>query len=57
MKYKVRDDYVVKLGKDFYHGGEEVELDDQQAEDYANIIELAEKPKAAPKAKTEATAE
>lgn len=42
MKFKVRDDYVVKLGRDVFKGGEVVELNEQQAADYANIIEPAE---------------
>lgn len=56
MKYKVRDNYVVHLGADFYRGGEVVELDDQQAAGYANIIEPAEPEKPA-KAKAAAKAE
>lgn len=45
MKYIVRDNYAVRLGKDVYHGGEVVELTEQQAADYANIIEpVVEKP-------------
>ena len=54
MKFKVRDDYVVKLGRDVFKGGEVVELDEQQAADFANIIEpaeqVAEKPARAKKA-------
>lgn len=52
MKYKVRDHYVVKVGRDFYKGGEVVELTNEQAEAYANIIEPAEveKPARKPKA-------
>lgn len=42
MKFKVRDDYVVKLGRDVFKGGDMVELTEQQAADFANIIELAE---------------
>lgn len=42
MKYKVRDNFVVKVGRDVFKGGEVVELNEQQAADYANIIELAE---------------
>lgn len=56
MKYKVRDNYVVHLGADFYRGGEVVELDNQQAAGYANIIEPAEPEKPA-KAKAAAKAE
>jgi hypothetical protein len=56
MKYKVRDNYVVHLGADFYRGGEVVELDAQQAAGYANIIEPAEPEKPA-KAKAAAKAE
>lgn len=57
MKYKVRDDYVVKVGRDVFKGGDVVELDDQQAEDYANIIEPAEAPKRAAKKAAEQAAE
>jgi len=53
MKFKVRDDYVVKLGREVFKGGDVVELDEQQAADYANIIELAEQEKPARKAKAE----
>lgn len=54
MKFKVRDDYVVRLGRDVFKGGEVVELNEQQAADYANIIEPAEAAeKPARKAKAE----
>lgn len=53
MKYKVRDQFVLKIGKDVFKGGDVVELNDQQAEDFANIIEPAEKPAAPRKAKAE----
>ena len=49
MKYKVRDAYAVKVGKEVFQGGEVVELTEQQAADYANIIEPVEAPKRAPK--------
>lgn len=58
MKFIVRDQFAVKIGKDVFEGGEIVDLDDEQAEAYANAIEPAEKPKAAAKAaKAEAAAE
>ena len=57
MKYKVRDDYVVRIGRDVFKGGEVVELTDQQAQDYANIIEPAEKPARRAKAAEQADAE
>lgn len=53
MKFKVRDDYAVKLGRDVFRGGEVVELNEQQAADYANIIEPVEQEKPARKAKAE----
>lgn len=57
MKFKVRDDYVVKLGREVFRGGDVVELDDEQAANFANIIEPAEAPKKAAKKAPEAAAE
>jgi colicin import membrane protein len=56
MKYKVRDEFALRLGKDVFHGGEVVELTDEQAADYANIIELADPKAQAKAAKAEAEA-
>jgi len=49
MKFIVRDQFAVKIGKDVFHSGDVVDLDEDQAEAYANAIEPAEKPKKAAK--------
>ena len=48
-KYKVRDDYVVKKGKEEFHGGDIVELTDEEAQDCILRIEefVESKPKKA----------
>jgi hypothetical protein len=46
MKYKVRDQFTIKQGRDFFHGGDVIELDDAEAENWAHAIEAAEKPAA-----------
>lgn len=53
MKYKVRDQFTIKQGRDFFHGGDIIELDDEGAANWAHAIEPAEKP-AGKKAKAEA---
>lgn len=56
MKYKVRDQFVIKQGRDFFHGGDVVEMDDAEAANWAHAIEPAEKP-AAKKAKADDTSD
>lgn len=56
MKYVVRDDFTVKLGKDIYHGGDVVDLTDEQAQDHILKIELADPKAQAKAAKAEAEA-
>lgn len=50
MKYKVRDQFVIRKGREAFGGGDVVELTDAEAADWAHAIEVAEKP-AAKKAK------
>lgn len=45
MKYKVRDQFTIKQGRDFFTGGDVVELSDEEAANWAHAIEAAEAPK------------
>lgn len=49
MKYKVRDQFTIKQGREFFTGGDVVELNDAEAADWAHAIEPAEAPKRAAK--------
>lgn len=57
MKYKVRDQFTIKQGREFFTGGDVIELTDAEAANWAHAIEAAEKPKRAPKAAEQETAE
>lgn len=46
MKYKVRDQFTIKQGREFFTGGDIIELDDEGAANWAHAIEAAEKPAA-----------
>lgn len=51
MKYKVRDQFVIKQGREVFTGGDIIELDDEGAANWAHAIEAAEKPAAKKAAK------
>lgn len=51
MKYKVRDQFVIKQGREAFKGGDVVELSDDEAANWAHAIEAAEKPAAKKAAK------
>lgn len=46
MKYKVRDQFTIKQGRDFFVAGDVIELTDDEAANWAFAIEAAEKPAA-----------
>ena len=56
MKYVVRDQFVIKMGREVYEGGDVIELTDEEAENHAHQIELADPKAAAKAAKAEAKA-
>lgn len=57
MKYKVRDQFTIKQGRDYFSGGDVVELTDDEAQGWAHAIEpvTAEKPKRVAKQAEQAT--
>lgn len=57
MKYKVRDQFTIKQGREFFTGGDVIELSDEEAANWAHAIEAAEKPASKKPAKAEAAAE
>ena len=57
MKYLVRDQFVIKQGREFFHGGDVIELSDEEAQNWLHAIEPAEKPAAPAPKKAKAAAE
>lgn len=53
-KYKVRDSFVVQIGKDIHRAGDVVELTDDQADAFCLRIEEVAPVKAEPKPKAKA---
>jgi len=52
-KYKVRDGFAVKIGKDVFRPGDVVDLTAEQAEEFCLRIEEVAQAKAAPKVEAE----
>lgn len=46
MKYRIREPFTIKQGKDIFQGGDTIELSDAEAELHLHKLEPADEPKA-----------